>query len=227
VDSLVSLISWLALGSPHRFAPNGNKTDTTSSGTYRRQADALEIKLTPSAERTPRGRETLGLRTLLGVLLLLIGCVSGAELRLQSITTAPITCDPMWQNFHSVQWQNTTGADIRIRRIEMQFVSAQSLVGEFALWFQQGWHPSEATPDGRSITALQGPLIDSFGVNVFSPPNRPLLKQTDFGVNYVTVPAGSWTTMTVNCGPSVVDGAYASTAFSYVAAVRFWYAVAP
>jgi hypothetical protein len=164
---------------------------------------------------------------LLVIPLLLTGCVSGAELRFQLISTSPIICDPLWQNFHSVQWQNTTGSNIRIRRIEMQFVSAESLVGEFALWFQHGWHPSESTPGGRSTIALTGPLIDSFGVNIFSPPTTPVLKQTAFGTDYITVPADGWTTMTVNCGPSTVGGVYASTAFRYVAAVRFWYVVAP
>jgi len=137
--------------------------------------------------------------------LLLAACAApanAANLTRVEIDTSPLTCDD-WKSFPTVTWTNQTGAPIYIRDIEAKFVSASSLISEFAVW----------------LTSASLGMIYSYGNDLFALPNNSILDRFNLDSNWIAIPAGDVLTAKFNCGP--VNGGPAS--LSYAGVVIFYY----
>ncbi len=159
--------------------------------------------------------------TVLALLCLAVSSYAGALQPRIEIDSAQLHCDNWWPGlYYGYPWQNTTGGSILIHTVELQVVSAQVTNAEFALWF-------ELANDGGGNPPT-GPIIASWGNDIYAIGSSPLLYQRDFGANYISVPAGGWVTLKVNCDPTLnAYGGLNSTNFYYVGLVRFWYEQAP
>lgn len=159
---------------------------------------------------------------ILSLLLALAAPVQAAQLQTQvEIDSAQLRCDGTWPGaYYGYPWQNTTGHAIYIHVVELQAVTAQLANSEFALWF-------ELANDGGGNPPT-GPVIASWGADIYAVGSSPMWYSRDFGVNYIAVPARGWVTLKVNCDPTYnTSGTLNGTGFYYTGLVRFWYELGP
>lgn len=101
----------------------------------------------------------------------------------------PSTCRVDWSEFDTKTWVNDTGVTLQIAQIRWQIVGADTLIGEHAVWLRKLSMPDHA-------------WIDSFGVEIYSPPSQPVMRVDDFPIaaERYTIAPGDGLLVEVNCG---------------------------
>jgi hypothetical protein len=118
-----------------------------------------------------------------------------------------------WKSFPIASWTNNLGYDISLKIIYMQLVGADQLVGELAMWLIHGsaWPPPATS------------LFASFGAELYTNPNQPVIKSVDFGDHQITVKNGSAISLVTNAGPLNLPGGGQSPPLTYVASAQLYY----